>query len=141
MTPIPDRPWTRHLMLAVAVFLLLSSGMHGFWGWGMLRQVLVETGASSDLLETVALGWCLGSATMAGFALIVLVAWSRSRRRDGSGLMGAAIVAAVDFLFGLGAFVYSGFHPFFLVLFVIPAALLGWAVVAARPASQPVPGT
>jgi hypothetical protein len=131
MTPIPDRPWTRHLMLTVAVLLLLSCGAHGIFGARMIRQVLIENGASADILETVTLGWSLGSAAMLAFALIVLAAWRRARQGDGSGFPGAAIVAVVYFSFGLGAFLYSRFSPHFLVLFMIPAALLGAAVFAA----------
>jgi hypothetical protein len=133
MTPIPDRPWTRHLILAVALFLLLSSGMHGFFGWKFVHAALVEVHASNDLLETVALGWFLGSAAMVAFGLIAWSAWSRARRLDGGGLPSAGIVAAVYFLFGLGAFVLSGFQPHFLIFFMTPGALLGAALVASRP--------
>ena len=133
MTPIPDRPWTRHLMIAVAALLLLSSGAHGVLGWKMLHAALVTAAAPDDIVRTVAIGWFLGSAAMVAFGLVVLVAWRRSRRRDGSGLHAAAIVAAVYFLFGLGAFLYSGFNTHFLLLFMVPAGLLGWAVRAALP--------
>lgn len=46
MTSIPDRPWTRHLMLAVALLLLLSCGAHGIFGGSMVRQVLIEIPAA-----------------------------------------------------------------------------------------------
>ena len=133
MSPIPDRPWTRHAMLAVALLLLLSSGAHGFFGWKMLSGALQSIAAPYDVIRTVAIGWFLGSAAMLTFALVTLVAWSRARRRDGSGLLVTGIVAAVYFLFGLGAFLYAGFNPHFLLLFMIPGALLFWAVRAALP--------
>jgi hypothetical protein len=130
---IPDRPWTRHLMLVVALLLLLSSAAHGTLGLSVVRSALAEAAAPADVVETVSLAWLLGSAAQVTFAGIVLLAWSRARRGDGSGLDGAAIVAAVYFLFGLGAFLASGFQPFFVLMFLVPAGLLGWAVLAARP--------
>ena len=131
MSPIPDRPWPRHAMLAVAVLLLLSSGAHGVLGWRMLSGALQSIAAPHDIVRTVAIGWFLGGAAMVAFGLVTLVAWTRARRRDGSGLQAAGIVAAVYFLFGLGAFLYAGFNPHFLLLFMIPGALLGWAVRSA----------
>ena len=133
MSPIPDRPWTRHAMLAVALLLLLSSGAHGVLGWRMVSAALQAIAAPSDLSKTVAIGWFLGSAAMVAFGLVTLLAWTRARRRDGSGLQAATIVAAVYLLFGLGAFLYAGFNPHFLLLFMIPGGLLFWAVRAALP--------
>jgi len=135
MTPIPDRPWTRHVMFVVAALLLLSSGAHGVLGWKMLHAALVDIAAPPDIVRTVAIGWFLGSAAMVAFGLVVLSAWRRARRGDGSGLQAAAIVAAVYLLFGLGAFLFSGFNTHFLLLFMIPAGLLGWAVRAALPSA------
>jgi len=135
-TPIPDRSWTRHLMLAVALLLLLSSVAHGSLGLSTVRAALAQTAAPADVVEIVTFGWLLGSVAQLTFALIVLIAWRRARRGDGSGLAGASIVAAAYFLFGLGAFLATGFQPFYLMMFLVPACLLGWAVLAARPRSS-----
>ncbi|HEV8200274.1 MAG TPA: hypothetical protein VGS03_09655 [Candidatus Polarisedimenticolia bacterium] len=134
--PIPDRSWTRHLMLAVALLLLLSSVAHGSLGLSTVRAALAQTAAPADVLEIVTFGWLLGSLAQLTFALIVLIAWRRARRGDGSGLEGASLVAAAYFLFGLGAFLATGFQPFYLMMFLLPGCLLGWAVLAARPRSS-----
>lgn len=136
MTPIPDRPWTRHVMLLIAAVFLLSSLAHGLLGWKMLHAALAGISAPRDVVRTVAIGWFLGSAAMVAFGVIVLAAWRRARRRDGSGLQGALVVAVVYFLFGLGAFLSSGFNTHFLLLFMIPAGLLAWAARAALPPGQ-----
>ncbi|HET8946516.1 MAG TPA: hypothetical protein VFQ07_06005 [Candidatus Polarisedimenticolia bacterium] len=133
LTTLADRPWTRHLMLAVALLLLLSSVAHTVLGTSVVRGALAAIAAPADLVETVTLGWLLGSAAQLTFGLIVMAAWQRARRGDGGGLPGASIIAAVYVLFGLGAFLASGFQLFFLLMFVVPGGLLGWAVLAARP--------
>ena len=68
--PIPDRSWTRHLMLAVAVLLLLSSAAHGSLGLSTVRAALAQAAAPADVVEIVTFGWLLGSVaqfTFAGF--------------------------------------------------------------------------
>jgi hypothetical protein len=115
-----------------AGFLVLSFGAHSLLGWKAVSEQLAATNAPAELVEGLGIAWRLGGAAMLGFAAIAARGFVL-RRRGARGAMGpVAIVAATYFVYGLWAFVTSGFDPFFAVLFVLPGAALGFASMETR---------
>lgn len=114
--------WQRILVLLVGCVFILSCGAHGFLGWKMVRQALVDAGTPIDVVDTVRLGWHFGSVSMAAFGIIVLHTWSGMRGRPWPVPPGI-VIACTYILFGLIAAIVSlSLH--FVFLFVTPGILL-----------------
>jgi hypothetical protein len=131
-------PWKRHLMLASALLLLASSLAHSFLGWRSLSPGLAAAGVADDLSGALAAGWHFGGVAMTAFATIVLVAWRRARRGDGSGLAMAQVIGAAYVVFGSAAFVLRSFAPFFMI-FILPGAALLLSSRPIRTGGRPAP--
>ncbi|MCI0621487.1 MAG: hypothetical protein L0387_07440 [Acidobacteria bacterium] len=128
-----DLKW---LLLVVAAFLLLSSLAHGILGWKAMRAELERANVPPDLLGDMAVGWYLGSVAMVVFAVIVLLSWQEARGQRFAGRAATATIALAYFGFGMLAFLFRSFHLHFLIVFVLPGALLGVAVLKSRWASH-----
>jgi hypothetical protein len=109
------------LALIAGAFMLLSALVHGLLGWPAMRGELAKAGAAADLVGSLGAGWLYGSAAMAAFGAIVVVAALRLRRGDRSGVFALRTISACYLVFGLAAFVWQGFEPFFLNFVVIGA--------------------
>ena len=117
--------WKRWAVLLVGLLLLLSCFAHGILGWSMVRTALVDARTPIDLIDTLAIGWRFGSAAMAAFGVIVLVAWSGMRPpRAAWGISPGLVIATTYILFGLGALVASRFDTHFLIFFLLPGLVL-----------------
>lgn len=109
----------------VALLMLASAGAHGFLGWPVIGGALAQTTAAPDLVSGLAVGWWFGSASMAGFAAVVLhVAWRLLRGRDVS-LVPLAIVGVTYLAFGAVAIGYHGVSAPMMSFVVLGAALIG----------------
>jgi hypothetical protein len=100
-----------------------------------MRAELVKAQAPADLVGALAAGWLFGSAAMAAFGTIVLVAAIRLRRGDASGTFALRAIGACYFTFGLIAFVAQGYEWFFLNF--TAAGLLAGAPVIGRGVQPP----
>lgn len=115
----------RVVVLRIAgAFMIVSAAAHGAGGGPQVRAEMAAAGAPADLIAGVTAGWHFGTAAMAAFGIILLVAATRLRRGDRSGMVPALAVAACYLVFGFAAFLLSGFKPFFL-MFVATGLLAG----------------
>ena len=104
------------LGLIAGLFMILSSAAHSLLGWKLLRAALVETHAPEELVQTLGLGWHFGGVAMLAFGGLVLMLFSRRLRGVDVSLMPAIVIGVTYVVFGAGAFLFSGFDPFFLDL-------------------------
>lgn len=121
--PATAPAWKRGLVLIVGLLFVLSCGAHGFLGWKMVHQALVDARTPVDLVDTLRIGWHFGSVSMAAFGIIVLLAWSGMGGRAWP-VKPAVVVAATYLVFGVVATIATGFNPHFILLFALPGLLL-----------------
>jgi hypothetical protein len=114
------------LGLVAGAMIVLNSGMHSLLGWMGLSRELAAAGLSSELMMGVFIGWHFGGAAMLTMGLIVVATFLRGRRGP-VWLFPARIIAAFHLTFGIAACLISGGEIFFLIVSVIPGALLAAA--------------
>ena len=115
--------------------MIVSAFAHGLIGWPAVRAELARVQVPADLVGVVAAGWLFGSAAMAGFGIVVIVAAVRLRGGDCSGVFALRAIGACYFVFGLIAFVAQGYEWFFLNF--VAAGLLAGAPVIGRDVTRP----
>ena len=115
--------------------MLLSALFHSLGGWPAMKAELAKVQAPADVVGALGAGWFFGSAAMAAFGIVVIVAAVRMRRGDGSGAFALRTIGACYFVFGLIVFVAQGYEWFFLNFSV--AGLLAGAPVIGRGVTTP----
>jgi hypothetical protein len=111
----------------VACFFALSFVAHSILGWGAVQGELTEANTPAALVLPIGIAWRLGGAAMLIFGGIVAQAFLARARKEPVSMFAPALVGAGYLAYGAWAWVASGFEPFFLILFVIPGALLALA--------------
>jgi hypothetical protein len=106
---------TRRASLAslVAVLIGFSAVAHAVLGWPPTRAVLVTAGVDADLVGALGASWLYGSIAMAMFSAI---SWHVAvlLRQGREVFVTLRIIGAGYLAFGIAAFVFRHFNPFFL---------------------------
>jgi hypothetical protein len=112
------------LIFIVGTIMVLSCFAHGILGWKAVGGALQAAGTPADLLTGVAVSWFLGSAAMGTFGAIVILGGMRFRKGDRSAMAMLRIIAAAYIVYGIGAYIATGYETHFLMLFIVPGLLL-----------------
>lgn len=126
-----------HKTLSVAALLggilvLLSSLGHSLAGGSEVIGQLRKSNADPELIAGLAVGWHFGGVCLAAFGLIVITAAVAQLRGQPQSAAPFVIVALALISFGLGAFVYRNYQPFFLG-FVVAGFVCGSGAWAGPP--------
>jgi len=114
----------RFVVGIVAALLIMANGvLHTTVGWKSMRDHLAATNAPADLITGLTLGWIFGGVAMFGFGSIAIASLVARRANVAASRGPLVIIALVYILFGIGALIFSGFDPFFLV-FIVPGLML-----------------
>lgn len=111
----------------VALFFALSFVAHSILGWGAVQAELATAQVPDMLVLPLGIAWRLGGAAMLIFAGIVAQAFVSRVRGESPSMFAPALIGAGYLAYGTWAWVSSGFEAFFLLLFMIPGALLALA--------------
>lgn len=101
---------------------LLSAFGHAFGGWPAMALPLVEAKVTTDIQNSLMIGWCWGSFCMAGFGLILLGQGAKALRGQAVDRLSVGFVSLTYVVFGFWAMLVRGFNPFFS-LFVVTGLL------------------
>ncbi len=123
--------WRPILGIVGGSLILLSAVPHALAGWPHIQQELGKIDASDDLVETLRIGWLLGTMAMVAFGLQAIVPCVQRLRGQSVQSLPLWLVAGAYGGYGLWALVVSGFEPNFLV-FVVPALLVAIAAPAGK---------
>src|SRR5262245_64966586 len=107
--------WRSVVGIAASILILANGLMHTLFGWKAMRAALEAAGVSSELIESLGLGWTFGGVAMFGFGAIAIATFVARRDRPEVSRGPVVIVALSYLLFGFGALVATRFDPFFLV--------------------------
>jgi hypothetical protein len=119
------------VLLVAGILMVLASFAHALAGWPHFATELEAAGAPADLLAPLSIGWHWGSAAMATFGLIVVIAAWKRWRGDRSGGYAVKLVSACWMVFGLATLVKFGFSGHFVGFIVLGA--LAWAPLLGEP--------
>jgi len=118
-------------LFVAGLLMIASAGAHALLGWPGLASGLIDLNAPADLMTGLALSWYWGSAALAAFGVIVLVAARRIWAGDATPANFLWPIAVVHLFFGLAALLATNFNPFFL-LFIVLAALTAAPLLGMR---------
>lgn len=101
------------LAALVAVLIGLSAVAHAVLGWPPTRAMLVRAGVDAELVGALGASWLYGSIAMAMFAAI---SWHVAvlLRQGRSVFVTLRIIGSGYLAFGVAAFTFQHFNPFFL---------------------------
>jgi hypothetical protein len=122
------------LGLIAGALMAVSSAAHSLLGWKALSGALTAAQAPADLIQALELGWHFGGIAMLAFGCIVVAVFWRRRKGVPVSLMPAIVIGTTYVVFGLGAFVASGYDPFFMI-FVVPGLFVLIASLPRRAAA------
>jgi hypothetical protein len=115
------------LGIVTGALIALSALPHSLMGWPALAGGLAAAHAPADLVQGLAIGWYFGSVAIVAFGAIAVATFARRLRGRAVSLAPARIVAMSYAAFGAWALSFSGFEPFFAVVFLVPGVLLALA--------------
>ena len=126
------------LGLVAGIFVILSSAAHSLLGWPQLRIKLTESGAPSDLIVGLSVGWHFAGVAMMVFGIIVVLQFTDALRQRAVSLRPSLVIAIAYLIFGTWALTVSNLDPFFLI-FLIPGTMLligAWGRAGPSPAAD-----
>jgi hypothetical protein len=127
----------------VAITITLGAYGHGFLGIKPVEAAIAATTLSPDILRVIWIVWYDVSGSMLTFGVLLFWAWpsvkTGSSSRSGVPLIIGAFYAAT----GIGAYLYSGREPFWLLFVTQGVILIGTTLLLLRPppADSRRPGT
>ena len=116
------------LGLSGGTILILSAGAHSVLGWQAMRGELAKTTAPPDLVQGLQVGWIFGGFVMVVLGVICISTFSKRFRGQPTSTFAPAIISAGYLAFAAWAAITTGGDPF-LMIFVVPAVLLGIASI------------
>jgi F0F1-type ATP synthase membrane subunit c/vacuolar-type H+-ATPase subunit K len=122
--------------LMAGLMILGSSVGHSIAGWRALRGSLEQAKVPADLMMGLQIGWQFAGAAMLVFGILIVWTYLDALRGRAVSFRVPYLVSLMYLLFGMWSFRVAS-DLFFLIVFVLPGALLA---VAARP-SRRVPST
>jgi hypothetical protein len=115
--------------LVAGLMILGSSFGHSIAGWKALRGSLEQAKVPADLLKGLQIGWQFAGAAMLLVGILVVWTYLDALRGRVVSFRLPYLVSLMYLLFGMWSF-RAGGDLFFLIVFVLPGALLA---AAARP--------
>jgi hypothetical protein len=118
--------------LVAGLMILGSSVGHSIAGWRALRGALEQARVPADLMKGLHIGWQFAGAAMLVFGILVVWTYIDALRGRAVSFRVPYLVSLMYLLFGMWSFRAAG-DLFFLIVFVLPGALLA---AAARPSGR-----
>jgi len=116
-----------------AVLITLGAFGHGFVGVIPIREAIAASSLPPSVTRPLWIVWYGTSLSMITYGLLLFWAWPALHAGSSSRSMPALIVGAFYVLVGIGAYVYSGRDPFWLMFILIGAIAIGATWVLGSP--------